>query len=40
MMTVSPGANEILRRICAAYADRPFAVEKAEQLRPGSALPC
>lgn len=34
MMTLSPSAMEVLGRICAAYADRPFAAEKAERLRP------
>lgn len=35
MTTLSPSATEVLRQFCAAYADRPFAVEKAERLRPG-----
>ncbi len=34
MMTLSPPAQEVLRRICAAHAARPFAVEKLERLRP------
>ncbi|WP_054940220.1 helicase-associated domain-containing protein, partial [Paenibacillus ihuae] len=34
MMTLSPPAQEVLRRICAGHAARPFAVEKLERLRP------
>ncbi|MNB91026.1 hypothetical protein D3C75_381000 [compost metagenome] len=34
MNKLSPCSIEVLQRICAAYADRAFPVEKAEQLRP------
>jgi hypothetical protein len=34
MNGLSPEAQEVLKMICAAYAAQPFAVEKADSLRP------
>lgn len=36
MTALSSSAQEVLRRICAAYAARPFAVERVERLRPAA----
>lgn len=36
MNGVSPEAQEVLKIICAVYAAQPFAVEKADSLRPAT----
>lgn len=36
MIGLSPEAQEVLKMICAVHAAQPFAVEKADSLRPAT----